>query len=66
MRKRAYHSLVLHDGTAVEGPLIVQFDDNEQPAAYRILTQEEADTEWVGGTYAFPEPEEPAVHNRQT
>lgn len=41
----------LRDGTKVEGPLVVETDDNGRFLSWHPLLREEPFTEWRGGTY---------------
>ena len=47
--RKAYHRLLLPDGTLVEGPVVVSFDEKGNLLEWHHLQQEEARTEWVGG-----------------
>lgn len=49
--KRGYHRLQTADGREVDGPLVVELDENGKLLSYHLLKQEEASTEWVGGTF---------------
>ena len=53
--KRAYHDILLPDGTLQRGPVIVETDEKGQFLRWHPLLQEEPQTEWVGGTYRHPE-----------
>lgn len=48
--RRAYHRLILPDGTVVQGPAVVVTDSDGHPVEWHPLLAEEAATEWVGGT----------------
>lgn len=52
--KRAYHDIILPDGTHQEGPVIVETDEDGRLLDWHLLQQEEAFTEWIGGTYTIP------------
>lgn len=49
--KRAYHDILLPDGTRRKGPLVVETDSEGRFLSWHPLQQEEPSTEWVGGTY---------------
>jgi hypothetical protein len=65
--KRAYHDILLPDGTLQHGPVVVETDsedrflgwhllDEKAPHAPEVLgnwcsSTEESLTEWIGGTY---------------
>ena len=50
--KRAYHDMILPDGTLQKGPLVVETDDRDGSfLSWHPLLEEEPCTEWVGGTY---------------
>lgn len=49
--KRAYHDILLPDGTIQQGPVIVETDEAGQLLSWYPLRQEEAFVEWIGGTY---------------
>jgi len=51
--KRAYHSVLLADGTSVEGPVVVETDAEGKLIGWHKLEEEEASTEWLGGTYCL-------------
>ena len=66
--KRAYHDILLPDGTLQQGPVVVETDaegrflswhllEAEEPPAPEVLSKwcsstEEPFTEWLGGTYS--------------
>ena len=54
--KRAYHNILLQDGTLKQGPVIVETDSEGRLLSWRPLKEEEAFTEWVGGTYTVVNP----------
>lgn len=47
--KRAYHQLILPDGTCQEGPVVVETDAEGRLIGWHLLQGEEPFTEWVGG-----------------
>ncbi len=49
MYKKAYHRLILPDGTIVASP-VVTYDENGRVISWHTLQQEEPSTLWVGGT----------------
>ena len=49
--KRAYHDILLPDGTLRQGPVVVETDDKGHFLGWHPLQEEEAFTEWTGGTY---------------
>ena len=49
--KRAYHIMQTAEGQIIEGPLVVELDEDGTFVSYHLLQQEEAATEWVGGTF---------------
>lgn len=49
--KRAYHDILLSDGTLQQGPIVVETDESGQLISWHKLQGEEAFTEWMGGTY---------------
>ena len=49
--KRAYHRIQTTDGQVLEGPVVVELDENGNYLSHHILQQEEPATEWVGGTF---------------
>lgn len=49
--KRAYHDIRLSDGTLEHGPVVVETDEKKNLIGWHKLQQEEAFTEWIGGTY---------------
>ncbi|MBO7067519.1 MAG: hypothetical protein J6W52_02405 [Bacteroidaceae bacterium] len=51
MIKRGYHRLETAEGRIVEGPLVVELAEDGTLLSYRPLREEEAATEWMGGTY---------------
>jgi len=52
--KRAYHNILLPDGTLLEGPVVVETDSEGHFLDWHKLQQEEPFTEWLGGTYSVP------------
>ena len=56
MRKLGFHRLLLADGTLVNGPLVVQVDDEGSILSWHPMHGEEESTEWVGGTWNAAEP----------
>jgi len=53
--KRAYHDILLPDGTLQQGPVVVETDSEGRFLSWHKLEQEEAQTEWLGGTYKCTE-----------
>ena len=49
--KRAYHDILLSDGTLQHGPVVVETDDAGRFLSWHLLQQEEPFTEWVGGCF---------------
>ncbi|MDO5488542.1 MAG: hypothetical protein Q4F52_00320 [Bacteroidaceae bacterium] len=49
--KKAYHRLLLPDGIVVNGPVVVETDENGSFLCWRFLRVEEPATIWCGGTY---------------
>lgn len=49
--KRAYHDIILSDGTLQHGPVVIETDTQGRFLDWHLLQEEEASTEWVGGTY---------------
>lgn len=49
--KRAYHRMQTSEGRIIEGPLVVEQNEDGTFVSYHLLRQEEPATEWVGGTY---------------
>ena len=49
--KRGYHRMQAADGQIVEGPLVVEIEEDGTLLSYHSLHQEEPFTEWVGGTF---------------
>lgn len=49
--KRAYHRMQTADGQIIEGPLVVETEEDGTFRSYHLLRQEEAATEWLGGTF---------------
>ena len=52
---RAYHELRLTDGTLVDGPVSITFDDDDNPVEWHHLTSEEPFTVWIGGVFCISE-----------
>ena len=49
--KRAYHDIILPDGTLQKGPVVVETDENGHLLSWHFLEGEEPFTEWIGGTF---------------
>ena len=49
MKRRAYHHLILPDGSVHE-LVVVEFDEQDKYISHHPLQGEEAFVEWVGGT----------------
>lgn len=62
--KRAYHRIVNADGTAEEGPVLVETDASGRLVGWRRLRREESNTEWVGGDFRM-EDDVPGRDGRQ-
>jgi hypothetical protein len=52
--KRGYHRLKTVEGCIIEGPIVIEMTDDGVFLSYHSLQQEEATTEWVGGTFIIP------------
>ncbi len=50
--KRAYHDILLPDGTLRKGPVVVETDEADRLLCWYPLLREEAFVEWTGGTYS--------------
>ena len=48
--RRAYHDIILPDGTRQEGPVVVETDAQGHVLGWHKLQEEEANTEWIGDT----------------
>ncbi|MBO7118794.1 MAG: hypothetical protein J6W03_00555 [Bacteroidaceae bacterium] len=53
--KKAYHNILLTDGTLQQGPVVVETDEGGHFLNWHFLQQEEPFTEWIGGTYSVPQ-----------
>lgn len=51
MIKRAYHRIQYSDGVTIEGPLVLEFDEDGSLYSYHPLREEEPNTEWMGGCF---------------
>lgn len=51
MRQRAYHRIQWPDGRTEEGPVVVVTASDGHFLEHYPLCGEQAQTEWVGGTY---------------
>lgn len=51
--KRAYHDILLPNGTLEKGPVVVETDQDGQFLSWHRLQAEEPFTEWIGGTYTI-------------
>lgn len=51
--KRAYHDILLPDGILLQGPVVVETDNEGHFQSWHLLQQEESFTEWVGGIYTL-------------
>lgn len=49
--KRAYHEIILLDGTKCQGPVVVETDEEGHICSWHKLEDEEPFTEWIGGTF---------------
>lgn len=49
--KRAYHDILLPDGTCLQGPFVVETDEKGNLLNWHYLEEEEPFTEWHGGTF---------------
>lgn len=64
--KRAYHDILLTDGTLLAGPVVVETNRDGSTVGWHLLEAEEPFTEWVGGTYSVeqkPRPLEKVKNN---
>lgn len=52
--RKAYSRMRLPDGRLVDGPLVVETDDDGHIVLWHRLEGEEPFTEWVGGTCTPP------------
>lgn len=52
--KRAYHEILLSDGTIRQGPVVVETDEKGQMCDWHTMQDEEPFTEWIGGTFEVP------------
>ena len=52
--KRAYHDILLPDGTVQKGPVVVETDQDGHFLSWHFLEEEEPQTEWIGSTYKLP------------
>ena len=55
MIKTAYHRLCLPNGEQIEGPVVVETDEQECFVGWHLLCNEEPNTLWRGGTYKIKE-----------
>lgn len=53
--KRAYHDIILSDGTRHQGPVVAETDSDGRLTGWHKLQEEEPFTEWIGGTYDLSE-----------
>lgn len=51
MKKEAYHRLCLVSGELIEGPVVIELDDDKVMRGWHVLVGEEPMVEWIGGTY---------------
>lgn len=51
MKQKAYHRIQWPDGQTEEGPVVVLTDTDGRYMQHYPLRAEQAQTEWVGGTY---------------
>ncbi len=51
MKKEAYHRLCLVSGELIEGPVVIELDDDNVMRGWHVLLGEEPMVEWIGGTY---------------
>ena len=49
--KRAYHDILLPDGTLQRGPIIVETDKDGHLLSWHKLQEEEPFVEWIGETF---------------
>ena len=64
--KRAYHDILLADGTLLAGPVVVETNIEGHLVGWHLLDGEEPFTEWIGGTYSVeqkPRPLEKVKNN---
>ena len=50
--KRAYHDILLPDGTLHQGPIVVETDREGHVVGWHEMQGEEPFTEWIGGTFS--------------
>lgn len=50
MKRFGYHTMLLRNGTEIEGPLVVEIQGGRL-LSWHPLLREEANVEWRGGTY---------------
>lgn len=53
--KRAYHDIILPNGTLQKGPVIVETNIDGHLLDWHKLEGEEPFTEWIGGSYRLTE-----------
>ena len=63
---RAYHEIVLPDGTLVEGPVVCETDKEGHLVSWHLLRQEEPFTEWLGGRKEFGSQPKPPRQKQQS
>lgn len=51
--KRAYHDILLPDGTLQQGPIVVETDGRGRVLGWHEMQGEEPFTEWIGGTFSM-------------
>lgn len=51
MIRRGFHRLRTPEGRVVEGPLVVELQEDGTLLSYHPLVREEEATEWIGGTF---------------
>lgn len=60
--KFAYHRIII-DGRTIEGPVVCEIEDGRL-VEWHLLTHEEAQTEWRGGTMELTKINENASRSR--
>ena len=63
--KRAYHDILLPDGTLQRGPVVVETSTDNQLICWHRLEQEEPFTEWIGGTYEIKDNKTNQAHIKE-
>lgn len=53
--KRAYHNIILPNGTFLQGPVVIETDADGHFLNWHKLEGEEPFTEWIGGSHRLTE-----------